>query len=177
MRWNNLIAFVNKPSNTIQFSNQSLLAYETARTSIADPLQPSLTRETEHIIQLIEHKDKVTMAASWYRADPVWLWLVRALTIITQNKALSLTPARQKYLITRSTAILCGADCLTRWEPHTCFAKEGYYHNCLSREWRSGRVERKDIFNPHTTLSCLRSANTYIRSRGGDGDKASSTYI
>jgi len=51
-------------------------------------------------------------------------------------------------------------------ESPTCFAKEGYYHNCLSGEWRSGRVERKDIFNPHTTLSCLRSANTYRRSQG-----------
>lgn len=99
------------------------------------------------------------MPASWYRADPYGfpIQTLRALTIITQNKALSLTPAGQKYLITCSTVILCSVDGLSRWEPHTCLAKEGYYHNCLSREWRSGRADRRDIFNPHASFSSWRT--------------------
>lgn len=41
-------------------------------------------------------------------------------------------------------------------------------------------MERKDIFNPHTTLTCLTSANMYRRSQGtahDDRGKASSTYL
>lgn len=158
-RWNNLIAVVHKPYNTIQFSNRHLPAYTNRMAVNCRYLTAIFHRETKHIIQLIEHKDKVSMPASWYRADPYGfpIQTLRALTIITQNKALSLTPAGQKYLIICSTVILCSVDGLSRWEPHTCLAKEGYYHNCLSREWRSGRVDRRDIFNPHASLSSLRT--------------------